>query len=59
MHWNAKLDFITLEKTNLRANLNKIRLHLNRNSSDEIGKNFVSFILKYDKCGNKESCVKK
>ena len=34
-----------------RKALNKIRLHLNRNRSDKIGKNFVSFIFKYYKSG--------
>ena len=34
---------------NPRADLNKSRLHLNRNGSDKIGKNFVNFILKYYK----------
>ena len=43
----AKLDFITHKNVNPRADLNKSRLHLNRNGSDKIGKNFVNFILKY------------
>ena len=43
----AKLDFITHKNINPRADLNKSRLHLNRNGSDKIGKNFVDFILKY------------
>ena len=53
----AKLDFITHKNINPRADLNKSRLHLNRNGSDKIGKNFVDFILKY-KWGHTENCVK-
>ena len=39
----AKLYFITLNNINLREDLNKSRLHLNRNGSDKIRKNFVNF----------------
>ena len=47
----AKLDFITHESMNSRADSNKSRLHLHRSGSDKIGKNFVNFILKYYKWG--------
>ena len=49
MRREVKLDFITHKKINPRADLNKSRLHLNRNGSDKICKNFVNYILKYYK----------
>ena len=54
----AKLDFITHKDINPRADLNKTRLHLNRNGSDKIGENFVNFTLKYYKWEHTENCVK-
>ena len=47
----AQLDFIAHKNINPRAGLNtsRSRLHLHRNASDKIGKNFVNFILKYYK----------
>ena len=54
----TKLDFLTHKNFNPRADLNKTRLHLNRNGSDKIGKNFVNFTLKYYKWGHTENCVK-
>ena len=54
----TNLDFITHKNINPRADLNKSRLHLNRNGSDKIGKTFVNLILKYYKWGHKEKCVK-
>ena len=58
MYKKAKLDFITHKSINPRADLNKSRLHLNKNGSDKITKNFVNFILKYYKWGHTENCVK-
>ena len=43
----TKLDFIKHKNINPVTDLNKSRLHLNKNGSDEIGKNFINFILKY------------
>ena len=40
MYREAKLDFITHKNINPKVDLNKSRLHLNRNGSDEIDKNF-------------------
>ena len=57
MYREAKLDFITHKNINLRADLNKSWLHLNRNGSDKIGKNFDDFISKYYKWGQTENCV--
>ena len=45
----AKLDFIMHKSITPRTDLNKSRLHLCRNGSVKIGKNFVNFILKYYK----------
>ena len=42
-----KLDFITHKNIKPRIDLHKSRLHLNRNNSGEIGKNFIDLILKY------------
>ena len=47
LYREAKLGFITHKNIKPRADLNKSRLHLHRNGSDKIDKNFVNFILKY------------
>ena len=56
----SQLDFIAHKNINPRAGLNtsKSRLHLHRNGSDKIGKNFGNFILKYYKWGHTGNCVK-
>ena len=51
----AKLDFITHESMNTRADSNKSRLHLHRNGSDKIGKNFYFETLYM---GHGVNCVK-
>ena len=43
----TKLDFIKHKNINPMTDLNESRLHLNKNGSDKIGKNFINFILKY------------
>ena len=45
----AKLNFISHKNINPRADLNKSRLHLDRNRSDIVSKNLVKFILKHYK----------
>ena len=45
---------MTHKNINLRADLKKSRLHLNRNESDKTGKNFVNFILEYYKWGTQK-----
>ena len=42
-----KLPFLEYSNFNLRAHLNKSRIHLNRNSSEKLGKNFVPFIVNH------------
>ena len=56
----AQLDFIAHKNINPRAGLNtvKSRIHLHRNGSDKICKNFANFILKYYKWGHMGNCVK-
>ena len=40
-----KLTFLEHSNINLRAHLNKSRIHLNRDGSEKLGKNFVDFIV--------------
>ena len=42
-----KLPFLEHSNINPRAHLNKSRIHLNRNGSEKLGKNFVDFIVNH------------
>ena len=42
-----KLAFLEHSNINPRAHLSKSRIHLNRNGSEKLGKNFVDFIVNH------------
>ena len=42
-----KLPFLEHSYINQRAQLNKNRIHLNRNGSEKLGKNFVDVIVNH------------
>ena len=42
-----KLPFLEHSNINPRAHLNKSRIHLNRNGSEKLGKNFVDFVVNH------------
>ena len=42
-----KLPFLEHSNINPKAHLNKSRIHLNRNGSEKLGKNFVDFIVNH------------
>ena len=50
-YWQAvkkeKLPFLEHSNINPRAHLSKSRIHLNRNGSKKLGKNFVNFIVNH------------